>query len=182
MRTRPIAFVAVAALLALTGCNGDEPPTALPPVRVVDQPAASAGGTCILWDYALLERELGVAFTVAASDQVDNTFTCVVQTEDGDAPYLSLSVVESTKADATTFSELAPAKAKKIKGLGKAGYRLTGKPTKGYGPSVEIGWLSEAKQVQTLRFTFAEGAPDDAVADMTTRLTRLAKALNTTAG
>ena len=54
---------------------------ALPPVQIVEQPAASAGGACILWDYAFIEQKIGVKFTVAAADQVDDTSTCVVQTE-----------------------------------------------------------------------------------------------------
>ncbi|GAA3343496.1 hypothetical protein GCM10020358_43020 [Amorphoplanes nipponensis] len=185
MRSRLIAVGAAAALLALAGCtHRDEPARqALPEVRIVQQPAASAGGACILWDYAFIEQTIGVAFTVAASDQVDDTSTCVVQTETADWPDLALSVVESTKADAGLFTtELMPKKATKLKGLGKAGYRLVSKPSGGHGPVVEIGWLSEAAQLQTLRFTFPKDAQSDAVDELAPKLLNLAKALDTTRG
>jgi hypothetical protein len=185
VRTRLTAFGAAAGLLALSGCSGDGDvkPAALPGVRLVQEPAASAGGACILWDYAFIEKTIGVAFTVAAADRVDDTRTCVVQTERAAAPYLALSVVERTKADADLFlDDLMPAKAIKVKGLGKAGYRLVRKASGTTGPTVEVGWLSEAAQLQTLKFTFAKGAPEPAVDRMSTRLVDLAKAMDTVNG
>jgi hypothetical protein len=184
VRLRLIALGAAAALLALAGCSKPEAEAdALPPVRVVQLPAASAGGACILWDYPFIEETIGVAFTVAASDQVDDTSTCVVRTETAAWPDLSLSVVESTKADAELFTEeLMPKKATKLKGLGKAGYRLVRKAADGHGPTMEISWLSEAAQLQTLRFTFPKGAQSDAVDALAPRLLDLAKAMDTTAG
>jgi len=50
----------------------------------------------------------------------------------------------------------------------------------GLGPSVEISWLSEANQLQTLKFTFAKGAPTDDVTAMNAKLLALAKAMDTT--
>jgi len=80
VRTRLVGLAA--GLLALTGCTDREPPAqSLPPVQVVAEPAASAGGACILWDYAFIQQKIGVTFTVAASDTVDDTSTCVVRTE-----------------------------------------------------------------------------------------------------
>jgi hypothetical protein len=182
VRSRLIALGAAAAL-ALTGCTEDAPPTALPPVQVVEPPAASAGGACVLWDYAFIEDRTGVRFTVAAGDRVDDTSTCVVQTEVGPAPSLVLTVVDRTAADAALFTaDLMPEKATRVKGLGRAGYRLVGKPGKGTGPSVEVGWLSEAQQLQSLKFTFAEGAAAGAVDDMTKRLVAMAKTMDTTDG
>jgi hypothetical protein len=184
VRSRLIALGAAAALLSLAGCTDKkDEAAALPPVQVVQQPAASAGGACILWDYAFIEQKLGVAFSIAASDQIDDTSTCVVQTETAAWPDLALSVVESTKADAELFTEeLMPAKATKLKGLGKASYRLVTKATGGHGPTVEIGWLSEAEQLQTLRFTFPKDAQRDAVDDLAPKLLDLAKAMDTTDG
>ena len=184
MRSRFIALGAATALLALAGCTGkSEEPTALPPVRLVQLPAASAGGACILWDYEFIEKMIGVKFTIAASDQIDDTSTCVVQTDTADWPDLTLSVVESTQADAKMFTdELMPKKATKLKGLGQAGYRLVGKASGGHGPTIEIGWLSEADQLQTLRFTFPQGAPGDEVKDLQPKLLDLAKAMDTTDG
>jgi hypothetical protein len=177
-------LLAAALVLAVAGCDARADQTeSLPPVDVVEQPAASAGGACILWDYAFIQEKIGVKFAVAASDQVDDTSSCVVQTIGGDWPDLALSVVESTKADAKLFlSDLKPDKATTIKGVGKAGYRLNTAASGGHGPVVEIGWLSEAKQLQTLRFTFAKDAKAADVTAMNTKLLDLAKAMDTTAG
>jgi hypothetical protein len=178
----------MAALCVSAGCDNRTEAAAtaddaLPPVEIVDQPAASAGGACILWDYAFIKSKIGVTFDVAASDQVDDTSTCVVQTVSGDWPDLALSVVESTQADADLFlDELKPAKATTLKGLGKAAYRLNSAASGGHGPVVEIGWLSEAKQLQTLRFTFAKTAKSTDVTAMNGKLLTLAKAMDTTNG
>jgi hypothetical protein len=173
-------------LLALTGCDKqeDEPAVAdAPPPAAEQQSAASAGGACILWDYGFIKDTIGVTFDVAASDQVDDVSTCVVQTSAGDYPDLMLSVVETTKASPEQFlDDLKPAKATTVKGLGKAAYRLYGQPAAGHGPSIEIGWLSEAKQLQTLRFTFDQKASAAAVSAMNPKLIALAKAMNTTDG
>lgn len=184
MRSRYAAAVAAAvAALALSGCTDKPEPPAMPPVRVVEQPAASAGGACVLWDYAFIEDQIGVRFTVAAGQTVDKTSTCVVQTENGAVPFLAYSVVDSTAADAELFAEsITPAKATKVKGLGQAGYQLLGKATKDLGPSIEITWLSEAEQMQSLKFTFATGAQADAVTDMSKRLMSMAKTMDTTDG
>ncbi len=183
MRARFVGL-GVAVLLSLAGCNhSDKGAQSLPPVALVQLPAASAGGACILWDYAFIQQNIGVTFSVAASDQVDDTSSCVVQTVSGNWPDLTLSVVESTKADAALFnSELKPAAAIAVKGLGKAAYQLIGTAAAGHGPSVEIGWLSEANQLQTLRFTFAATAKPTEVTGMTGKLVKLAKAMDTTAG
>ncbi len=186
MRSRSVAAVGAVALLALTGCNHkrDEPkPETLPPVQLVEQPAASAGGACILWDYSFIREKIGVTFDVAAADQVDDTSSCVVQTVDGDYPDLMLSVVESTPADAKLFlSDLKPAKATTLKGLGKAGYRLNEAAAADHGPGIEISWLSEASQLQTLKLTFATTAKPDDVTAMNAKLLDLAKAMDTTNG
>jgi hypothetical protein len=180
----PLALAALAGLLALTGCNAQAEANSVavaPAPPAVEQPAASAGGACILWDYGFIQKQIGVRFTVAAADQVEDTSTCVVQTENGDYPDLALAVVESTTADAKLFLDtLAPARSTALKGLGKAGYRLVSAAGDGHGPTVEVGWLSEAAQLQTLKFTFAAGATNTAVTDMSGRLVELAKAMDTT--
>ncbi|GAB1642393.1 hypothetical protein [Krasilnikovia sp. MM14-A1259] len=183
MRSRLAALGAGIVLCTLAGCSRAAADPGPPPVQVVEQPAASAGGACILWDYAFIRDKIGVTFTVAGSDQVDDTSTCVVQTENGDYPNLALSVVESTSADADVFlKDLMPAKATKVKGLGRAGYRLVSRGSGGHGPSIEISWLSQAAQLQTLKFTFPKDAKPDQVDQMSTRLVSLANAMNTTSG
>lgn len=184
MRSRTALLGAVALLtLAGAGCNNhaklDTDP--LPPIQQVEQPAASAGGACILWDYAFIQEKIGVTFDVAASDQVDDTSICVVQTVNAQWPDLSIAVVESTQATAEQFlDDLKPAKATTLKGLGQAGYRLNSAASAGHGPVVEIGWLSQAKQLQTLRFTFAKTAQAADVTTMNDNLLELAKAMDTT--
>lgn len=184
MRSRAAAVALL--LLAVAGCDkkGRSADAAvLPPVEAAEQPAASAGGACILWDYAFIQDKIGVKFEVAASGQVDDTSTCVVQTIADDYPDLALSVVESTPADVKLFNaELKPDKATTVKGLGKAGYRFNAAASGAHGPVVEIGWLSEAKQLQTLRFTFAKTAKAADVTAMNTKLLDLARAMDTTAG
>ena len=184
MRSRLFALGAAAALLALAGCTDKKAEAApMPPVQVIEQPAASAGGACILWDWAFIQKKIGVKFNIAGSDQVEDTSSCVVRTADADYPTLALSVVESTDADAELFTEnLVPAKATKLKGLGKAAYRLDSKAGGDHGPSVEIGWLSEAKQLQTLKFVFPKGTSDATAKDMQPKLLSLAKAMDTTNG
>ncbi|MEV0897320.1 hypothetical protein [Actinoplanes sp. NPDC049802] len=186
MRTR-LALLGAVVLLAAAGCDTTEDAATVatpPPTEAaVEEPAASAGGACILWDYDLIEQTTGVRFAVAAAGQVQDTSSCAVQTLGAAWPDLTLSVVETTKASAAIFlSERMPEKATKLSGLGRAGYRLTTKAAAGHGPIVEIGWLSEAKQLQTLRFTFAKGAPAAEVKDMNAKLLELAKALSTTNG
>jgi hypothetical protein len=182
VRSRPLALLVAAAALLLAGCTDKSASASeLPPVRAVEQPAASAGGACILWDYAFIEKQIGVRFSVAAADQSGDASTCVVQTENGDWPDLTLSVVESTTADAKLFLDnVMPKKAVKLAGLGKAGYRLNTPATADHGPSIEIGWLSEAAQLQSLRFTFAKGTSTNALNSMNTSLLNLAKAMDTT--
>jgi hypothetical protein len=185
VRSRLFALGATAALLGLTGCSDKEATAAapLPPVQVVQQPAASAGGACILWDWAFIDKKIGVQFDIAGSDQVEDTSSCVVRTADAPYPTLALSVVESTKADAALFNaNLIPAKATKLKGLGKTGYRLDGKAAGDHGPTIEIGWLSEAEQLQTLKFTFAPGIDTATAKKLQPKLLSLAKAMDTTNG
>lgn len=178
MRTRLIALGS-GLVLAVSACsNADSAPAALPPVQLVHPAAASAGGACILWDYAEIEEKLGVLFDVSAAGQVDDTSTCVVQAAGATLPDLMLAVVERTPADVTLYNaHLVPAQAKEVKGLGKAGYRLVSAAGKGHGPVVEVGWLTADRQLMTLRFTFAHGAGRRDGEDMAVRLVALARSL-----
>ncbi|WP_430783809.1 hypothetical protein [Actinoplanes sp. G11-F43] len=186
MPTR-LAVLGAVVLFAVSGCTSDqEKPVVVEPAPsepAVEVPAASAGGACILWDYDLIEQMLGIRFEVAASDQVDDTSSCVVQKLDKPWPDLSLSVVETTAANAEVFlDDRMPAKATKLKGLGRAAYRYYGKPAGEHGISSEIGWLSEAKQLQTIRLTFPKGTTGAQAKTMDAGMLDLAKALSTTNG
>jgi hypothetical protein len=152
-------------------------------VKVVEVPAASAGGACVLWTYRIVERRIGVHFDVAASGHVDDTSTCVLQTAGAHRPDLLLSVVERSAADPALFAaDLVPAHAKRVEGLGRAAYRLVSKAAGDHGPVVEVGWLSRDRQVITVRFTFARGASKAEATAMGTRLTSLARKLDAPIG
>jgi hypothetical protein len=179
MRLRHVV-PAVCAVLALAACTPDNAPAsaAEPPLPELQVPASAAGGACILLDYPQIEEHIGVRFDVAASDQSDDTSTCVVQTQAGTRPDLTLSVVASTPADASAFlGELKPAKAKTLSGLGQAAYRLIEAPAGDAGPAVEIGWLTADRQLMTLRYTYPDAAPEGDADGMAGRLVNLAQAL-----
>lgn len=171
MRSRLLTLGVVMAALAVTGCSAKEDEPVLPPVQVVEPPAASGGGACILWDYAFIEDMIGVRFTVAAGSQVDKTATCVVQTEDGPDPSLVLTVTDSSATAELFHDELMPKKATKLKGLGLAAYKVQA------GATYEIGWLSEGHQLESLKFTAAK--PD---ADMPAKLLAMAQTMSSTDG
>jgi hypothetical protein len=180
MRLR-LVVPAVCAVLALAACTPDNAPAgaAEPPLPELQVPASAAGGACILLDYPQIEEHIGVRFDVAASDQADDTSTCVVQTQAGTRPDLTLSVVASTPADAPAFlRELKPAGAKVLSGLGQAAYRLVEAPAQDAGPAVEIGWLTADRQLMTLRYTYPDGAPEGDADGMAGRLVNLARALD----
>jgi hypothetical protein len=178
VRTRYLALGA-GFVLALSGCSTDDAgPESLPPVQVVHPAAASAGGACILWDYAEIEQQLGVLFDIAAAGQVDDTSTCVVQSEGATHPDLMLSVVEQTPADAALYNaELVPAKATKVKGLGRAAYRIVTKAAADHGPVAEVGWLTRDKQLMTLRFTYGTDGTADEAGEMAGKLLVLARSM-----
>jgi type IV pilus biogenesis protein CpaD/CtpE len=180
VRTRVPAAFAVVATLALAGCSQkDDQPEALPAMPVVEPPAASAGGACILWDYAFIEEKIGLRFTVAAGSEVDDTATCVVRTAEADAPALVLTV-SSSSANAELFNDdLKPARSTTLKGLGQAAYKQVTKQSAKSGPVIEVGWLSEGHQLQSLKFTFAKGAKPAAMTDMTTKLVGMAESMDT---
>ncbi|HET9519168.1 MAG TPA: hypothetical protein VFO77_15705 [Actinoplanes sp.] len=176
MRTRFVALGG-SVLIALSGCSdGDPRPKALPPAQVVHPAAASAGGACILWDFAEIEQRLGVRFNVAAAGQVDDTSTCVLQADGASRPDLMLAVVEQTPADPELYhSELMPAGATKVTGLGRAAYRTVTDAAADHGPVVEVGWLTRDSQLMTLRFTFGVDARTAEAEAMSARLLALAE-------
>jgi hypothetical protein len=169
-------------LLASAGCSTERTAEAAaapaPPPAPAELPASSAGGSCVLLDYAILEKQLGVRFDVAAAGRAGNTSTCVVQSVGAQLPDLSLSVLDPIDADAKLFTtHLVPDEATGVKKLGRAAYRLVSPAARGHGPVAEVGWLSADRQVLTLRFTFAAGAPAADATDMAGRMVALARGL-----
>lgn len=143
------------------GCADDPAPArqVLPPVRT-DFPAATAGGACVFFDYATIEKAIGVRFGISAASQSGQTTTCVVQPDEGDLPDLTLTITKTT-ADATVFKdEVVPDKgAAAVKGLGLAAYQAPFAATKTAGPGLEICWLTKDKRLMSLRFTGLLDAP-----------------------
>lgn len=171
-------------LLFLTGCSGGraadaQASPALRPEQPTTVAAAAAGGPCIMWDYALIEEQIGVLFDVAAANRTGTAASCVVQSAGAARPDLSLSVVESTEADAAVFTaELMPPGATKVKKLGVVAYRRIDKASGDHGPVIELGWLSADKQLMIMRFTFAVGASPADAETMAGRMVALARAVN----
>jgi hypothetical protein len=168
-------------LLALTGCAqaAAETPQAVSPVPTA-YPASAAGDACALLDYDVIEKAVGVRFDVAAANRQGATHTCVVQASNANHPDLVLTVSTATANAAVFRSTLVPKTAKTVKGLGLAAYQLTIKASQGQGPGLEVGWLSGDSRLITLRFTFAAGAGQAAVAALQGKLVELAKKVDLT--
>ncbi len=185
MRSRQSALAVCAVLLpavlgstAACSANDSGPSAAVPIAPVEQQPAAAAGGACILLDFGQIEEKLGVHFDVAAADAAGVTSTCVVQAEGSTRPDLVFSVLERTAADAGVFlATVKPEKGEQVDGLGAAAYRVVHPPVPGAGPAVEIGWLTKDQQAKTLLFTFPANPPAPDGEKLADRLVELGKAL-----
>ncbi|HEX6967559.1 MAG TPA: hypothetical protein VF174_01845 [Micromonosporaceae bacterium] len=169
----------VAGLLVLAGCGGKaEIVMPEPGISYTTPPAAAAGGACELLDYQVIEQFTGTRFAVAAASSHQKTRSCVVHQETGGLPDLSLSVTAGS-VDTATFRELVPSGAKTVKGLGKAGYRVSRAPEKGRGAAAEVAWLTDDGRVISLRYTLPKGQ-DKAVADeLAPKLVELAEQIQT---
>ncbi|MEV0717088.1 hypothetical protein [Asanoa sp. NPDC050611] len=161
-RVGRLACLGAAATLAagaLAGCAEDPPPQQriTAPLRT-NFPAATAGGACVYFDYATIEKAIGVRFAISAASQSGQTTTCVVQPVQADLPDLALTISKTT-ADAEIFkSDVVPDKgATTVKGLGLAAYQSPVAATKTTGPGLEVCWLTKDKRLMSLRFT---GVPD----------------------
>lgn len=151
-----------------------------PTVSYTPPPAAAAGGACELLDFPLIEEFTGTRFEVSAASKHKKTQTCVVQTEEGGLPDLSLSVTAASVSSAA-FAEMVPSGAKTVKGLGKAAYRVSRAPDDDRGATAEVGWLTDDGRVLCLRYTFAEGEDKAAADELTGRLLDLAKKIDVAA-
>jgi hypothetical protein len=181
LRGKECGSIGLIVLLALAGCTqaAAETPQAVSPVPT-SYPASAAGDACQLLDYDVIQKAIGVRFDVAAASRQGGTHTCVVQASDANHPDLVLTVSTAT-ADAALFrSTLVPKTAKAVKGLGVAAYQVTIGASQGQGPGVEVGWLSGDNRLITLRFTFAAGADQAAVAALPGKLVELAKKVDLT--
>lgn len=179
---RNVVVLAALGLVTAVGASGcadaeaDPPPVAAPVATA--WPASVAGGACELLDYATIEAAIEVRFDVAAASEQGKTNTCVVRHSGAGQPELMLAVSPTTVGTDIFRSTVAPSKAQKVSGLGKAAYQARIAAGKADGPGVEVGWLSGDNQLVSLRFTFPLDT-DPAEADaLATPLVDLAKQLD----
>jgi hypothetical protein len=168
--------------MAVAGC-GDDHPRAAPKAVLPSmdrQPAATAGGACQLLDYDDIQTQLGVRFDIAASGNVDATYTCVLQPAATELPDLSLAVT-ATQVDTTTFkSSVAPKGGASVSELGKIAYSQSVPAADGAGPALEVGWLSANQRLIVLRYTAADGTAGDDVQALLPKVVDLAKLVDLT--
>jgi hypothetical protein len=178
-RAVTLACTMTLAATAAAGCAEDPPPQRITAPLRTSFPAATAGGACVFFDYATIEKAIGVRFNIAAASQSGQTTTCVVQPDKADLPDLALTITKTT-ADAEIFqSDVVPEKgATTLKGLGLAAYQAPVVATKATGPGLEVCWLTKDKRLMSLRFT---GIPDSPAPPKTLgpQLVALAKKVET---
>jgi hypothetical protein len=178
---RARTWLLASALLLTAGCAAERPPVAMPaaqPVKI-EAGAASSGGACRLFDFAVIAKHTGGTFDVAAAVDKGDTHTCVVRAEQALLPELTLSVTD-TSIDTSGFSmDVLPRGAKKITKLGKIAYRRTLPKSGKVGPAAEVGWLATEGRLVTLRWTCPPGTAATEADKLATKLVELAKALDT---
>ncbi|HEY7222931.1 MAG TPA: hypothetical protein VH561_04845 [Micromonosporaceae bacterium] len=169
-----LASVVLAAMLG--GCT-DPPPQ--------EDPFASAEGrACQAVEYDAVANALGVRFDTAAAAKVDETYSCALGIDHQDFPDLVVTL-SPTAADPVIYRATSiPSGFTALKQLGREAYRLdlprgtySGRDASPSGPAVQLGWLSAAPQMMTLRYTFPADATDADVAALTPRLVAFAKAI-----
>lgn len=183
-------LVAVAALIVvpLGGCAKSDPPrspgvhasTNTVPSVPEPKPAALAGGACLLLDYNVINQSLGTAFSVAASADKDDTFTCVVQSAQASYPDLTLAITATDLAVSDFQSDVVPKGAKAISKLGRIGYEIQRPAADGVGPTLEVGWLSGNARLIVLRYATAANASSKDVAALAAELVTLARVVDGT--
>jgi hypothetical protein len=168
-------------VLAGAGCGADHAGAArLVAPAVVRQPAAAAGGACQLLDYDVIQARLGVRFDMAASGNVDATYTCVLQPAKAELPDLSLAVT-ATQADTATFkNSVTPKGAATVSGLGKIAYSVSVPAGGGAGPGVEVGWLSGNQRLIILRYRSPGATASGDANAILPKVVDLAKAIDLT--
>ncbi len=162
--------LALAVAMLLTGCTdggGDR------------APMTGEGRACQAVPIDTVYATLGVQFDFATGANVDQTFTCLLGISEQALPELSVAISE-TSASALVFrTRLTPSGATAMESLGRAAYQLSLPPGTAAdgtatGPAYEIGWLSTAPRVTTLRYTWPADATDADVAALAPQLLTLA--------
>jgi len=138
-------------------------------------PLGTQGRACQAVERDNVAAILGVHFDTSGFAHTDDTDTCVLEQVGAAYPELTLAI-SGTTADALIFqATLTPSGATGVPELGRVAYQLVSPPAGAdSGSSLELGWLSAAPRLVTLRYTFAPGAADADVAAMNPRLVALA--------
>lgn len=168
-----LGVLAVLLVAVLAGCGDgtERGPFDLP-----------AGRACQAVEPDTVESLLGVRFDTSASAQVEQTYSCVLTSNDASLPDLTF-VMSATTADEVIFTTTAtPSLATPVAELGRIAYQVSvppgtaadGTPT---GPGLQIGWLSVAPRLMLLRYTWPVGATDADVAALAPGLLELAKGI-----
>jgi hypothetical protein len=144
------------------------------------EPAEEAGGACQLLDYDVIQSQMGLTFDIAASGNVDATYTCVLQQTQGDLPDLSLAVTATTADTATFKTTVAPKGSSTVNDLGKAAYSAAVAAGSGAGPGYEVGWLSANQRLIILRYRSANGTASGDVSPLLPKLIALAQKIDIT--
>ena len=175
---RPAALGLAFAIVGLAGaCNlpagsvaapSDRKTAASSTASAAPRPASLAGGACLLLDYTAINAALGTQFSVAASADKSDSYTCVVQGPTASFPDLTLSITATDLANSDFGTDVQPKKSTAVKGLGKVGYEIEHAATARRGPTIEVGWLSGNERLIILTYAYA---PSDA-ADPAMALTR----------
>lgn len=171
---RSIAALGLAVVgLFAGGCDGENDPAG----ARGGWPLGAAGRACQLLDYAAVEQALGTAFDTAGGATVESTYSCVLTQGEQEYPDLTLAVTPTSADEVIFVATLVPSGASDIEDLGLSAYLVHRSADDGHGPAVEVGWLSASARLVVLRYTFAEGADAEAVAEMSTRIADYAQQL-----
>lgn len=173
--------LAAVVVLLTAGCATEAPRVAVPaaaPAPVAAE-AASSGGACRLLDFAVIAKQTGAAFDVAAAADKGDTHTCVVRAERALLPELTLTVTDTSIDTAGFTMDVLPRGAKKVTRLGKIAYKQTLPKAGRSGPAAEVGWLATEGRLVTLRWTGTRNGTAAQAEKMAVRLVALAKALDT---
>lgn len=171
---------------ALTACSLPAGSVSQPPPKhktatpspAGPKPASLAGGACLLLDYATINSVLGTEFSVAASADKSDSYTCVVQGSSSSYPDLTLSITATDLTPSDFSSDVKPSKSTTVKDLGKVGYEIERPAGNGIGASIEVGWLSGNERLIILTYVYESGATTESA--LVDKMIELAKRIDVT--
>jgi hypothetical protein len=167
----PRVLAVVVLLAAVAGC--DDSPLFRPT-------AGQAGRACQAVEYDVVEAALGVRFDTANAAQVDDAYSCELSQAGQPFPDLAITLAGSPADELIFQTTVEPSGTTPVENLGRRAYQLTVAPATDpapSGPGMQVGWLSAAPRIVTLRYTSPAGASPEEVAAMAPRLVEFARAI-----